>query len=269
MPAPTSPGDEVVTTTDGTLHLDLSNGATVVLEPASSFHLPDARAAGPMVALHEQARLDIGSVQIHVPHLADGHTFAVKTPDAEVTVHGTSFTVEVGEFASPDGHPLPRGSLAGAALATRVSVSEGTVSVSCGGHEVFVHAGMRWISPQAQRAEPAPAAPPDNATRARPASKDTARPAPPSSSELAEQNRLFSSAMAEARAGRDRAAVDLLNELLQRFPSSVYAQEARVQRFRALKSTDRAAAAREAQKYLALYPNGFARDEAKKMGSER
>jgi hypothetical protein len=258
--------DEVVTTTDGTIHLDLSNGAAITLEPDSSFHLPDARPASGV--LHEQARLDVGTVHVRVPRLATGRTFGIRTPDAEVTVHGTAFTIEVGEFAGVHDHMLPPGSLPGRAIATRVSVAEGTVSVSYEGREVFVGPGTQWISPHVEQAEARPPAQ-DKGARPRPPSKDIAHGPSTPSSTLPEQNRLLSSAMQEASRGHSRAAADLLNELLQRFPSSPFAQEARVQRFRALKSAgDPAAAAREAQKYLATYPDGFAREEAKKIGTE-
>jgi hypothetical protein len=48
------------------------------------------------------------------------------------------------------------------------------------------------------------------------------------------------------------------------------APEAHVQRFRALeRSGDTAAAAREARTYLALYPEGSAREEAKRVAVEQ
>jgi hypothetical protein len=267
-PLPASPGDDVVTTSDGAIHLDLSNGAAITLEPASSFHLPDPHPSpNGSSPVQEQARLDVGAVRVHVPPLAAGHTFAIKTPDAVVTVHGTSFTVEVGEFANADAPRLAPASPSGQKLMTRVSVSEGTVSVSHQGREVFIGAGMRWISPRVEPRDEASAAAPDNGPR--PRAPSAARPVAPSS-DLAEENRLFRAEKEAAKAGRYRAAVEILNDLLQRFPTSPFAQEARVDRFRALKSAgDQAGAAREAQSYLALYPNGFAREEAKKIGTER
>jgi outer membrane protein assembly factor BamD (BamD/ComL family) len=86
---------------------------------------------------------------------------------------------------------------------------------------------------------------------------------------LAEQNRLLAAAMDASRASDDRRAIALLGDLLARYPSSPLAQEAEVQRFRALaRSGDRREAARRARQYLAAYPNGFAREEAKTVALE-
>jgi outer membrane protein assembly factor BamD (BamD/ComL family) len=77
---------------------------------------------------------------------------------------------------------------------------------------------------------------------------------------------LYAAASRAARAGNDALAVRTLNELLARYPSSPLAQNARVDRFRALNRTGKVAdAVAAARRYLADYPNGFARDEAKAL----
>jgi outer membrane protein assembly factor BamD (BamD/ComL family) len=83
-------------------------------------------------------------------------------------------------------------------------------------------------------------------------------------SALAEQNRLLQAALAARREGRDADALAKLDELLRAYPNSPLAQEAHANRFRALEKLGRhAEAVVEAQTYLAEYPDGFARDEAK------
>jgi TolA-binding protein len=88
----------------------------------------------------------------------------------------------------------------------------------------------------------------------------------PNPSTLGEENRLLTSALAASNAGDYRSATSTLDDLLRRFPMSPLAQEAHVQRFRALeRSGDVGGAAREARSYLSLYPNGSAREEAKRV----
>ena len=85
-------------------------------------------------------------------------------------------------------------------------------------------------------------------------------------STLAEQNQLLERALSASRNGQDGAAIAGLREFLRRYPSTRLAHEARVELFRALaRSGDRAGAAREARRYLQSYPDGFAREEARKL----
>jgi outer membrane protein assembly factor BamD (BamD/ComL family) len=85
-------------------------------------------------------------------------------------------------------------------------------------------------------------------------------------SSLAEQTKLLQAAGEAARTGSPRAAIASLNELLRRYPGSSLAPEAHIQLFRALAAAgDGAGAAREARRYLALYPTGAAREEAQKF----
>jgi hypothetical protein len=57
-----------------------------------------------------------------------------------------------------------------------------------------------------------------------------------------------------------------MGQLLMRHPASLLAGEARVERMRAFARAGRTdAASREARRYLAQFPSGFARDEAKQL----
>jgi hypothetical protein len=82
-------------------------------------------------------------------------------------------------------------------------------------------------------------------------------------------NRLFSEARRAKREGRTTEALALLEQLLQRYPSSVLAQEAAVERFRTLARLGRAAEARRhAASYLARHPAGCAAAEARTLLAE-
>ena len=267
-----SPGDDVVTAPNGRTRVELADGVSLTLGEASRLSLSKPNLGqGPQLAqAHEQIRLDEGIVTVKVPHLSPGRSFAVKTPDAEVTVHGTAFSVEVGQFVSAD-LPLRSGASAGdASLTTRVRVTEGVVSVASAGREVFIRAGMQWISPHAEPTSHRMAdSPTPSAGGAAPSTSIfTPAPAPPKppSSSLAEQTRLLETGASSARSGDQRTAIASFNELLRRYPASPLAHEARVQLFRSLAAAqDYAGAAREARRYLAAYPEGPAREEAKKL----
>ncbi|HVW27008.1 MAG TPA: outer membrane protein assembly factor BamD [Polyangiaceae bacterium] len=86
------------------------------------------------------------------------------------------------------------------------------------------------------------------------------------SSTLADENRLMQTALAAARDGQNGRAVRLFSEFLERHPASPLAQNAQVERFRALlRSGDGRSAARAASAYLNQYPNGMAADEARRV----
>jgi hypothetical protein len=279
------------------------------MAPETRFHVSDAAA---LPGSREEVLLESGLVQVEVPRLPPGHTFAVRTPDALVTVHGTAFSVDVTR-SGPSG-----------ATTTKVVVAHGVVSVlHASDAELLLYAGMEWSSsrqlsgapparPEAR--DPVAAQPPLRASAAGAASaapararrqvaslaspnpaglstlpstagldrrRDSAAPearevdaaAAPASTrgrmDLANQNALFTEAK-QARASGDQArAVDLLNELVQRFPGAPLAEDAHVEIFRAIaQAGDRAGAARAARRYLTLYPGGFARDEARALALE-
>jgi ferric-dicitrate binding protein FerR (iron transport regulator) len=266
-------GEDVATEPGGRGEVVLADGVDITLESETRLRLPDS-SADPTAKTHEAVRLTSGTVAVRVPAMAGGHTFSVRTPDAEVTVHGTSFTVEV----------LPPAATGVAGPATRVRVTAGVVSVSAAGSETVLTAGMEWVSTVAPRTElpaPAPTAPAATTTSAGPTTPVPERRSAPSAgaaapsathgaaapvSRLGEENRLLAAAIAASKAGDHAGAVSTLDDLLHRFPASALAQEAHVERFRALAhGGNTAAAAREARLYLALYPDGFAREEARSL----
>jgi hypothetical protein len=80
-------------------------------------------------------------------------------------------------------------------------------------------------------------------------------------------NALLASALDAARSGNDELALVRLDELLRRYPTSPVADNAKVERFRALRRLGRERdAARAASGYLKGDPDGLARDEARALG---
>jgi hypothetical protein len=226
------PGDEIRSATDGEAELSLPRGVRVGIGRSTKTALRTAS------ELEQRLRLDLGKTTVSVPRPGGPREFAIDTPDTQVIVHGTEFSVHVEQ----DG--------AGATF-TRVSVTRGAVLVVHAGEQRLIESGNDWsslgitpgagasnvdISGQAiVRAPPASARVPSGDARAR-----DARGA------LAEQNRLFRAALEARKAGDDSQAVEYLSELLSRFPKGVLTQDARLARQRALerlgrdpRSTDR------------------------------
>jgi hypothetical protein len=122
-------------------------------------------------------------------------------------------------------------------------------------------------SPRAVTAAPLPA------PRAVPRPSSVGKPvvAPATSavephSTLAEENQLFKDAAESARNGDVNDAVSRLDRLLVRYPASPLAQTALVRKFRLLAKAGRSDdARREAERYLAAYPTGFAVSEAQAL----
>ena len=84
--------------------------------------------------------------------------------------------------------------------------------------------------------------------------------------ELSAVNRLFADAKQARREHRDAEALSLLEQLLAKYPHSVLAHEASIERFRALARLGRTAdAKRHAAAHLARYPGGYAEAEAKRI----
>jgi hypothetical protein len=248
--------------------LQLVSGVEIVVGPDTVLALPNSKDTGPS---REELALDLGVIHVRVPKLPKGHFFAVRTPNAVVSVHGTAFSVEVTRSEPSE---MTR---------TRVVVTEGVVSVRHADREVLLDAGTEWTSSAAHSAADAESRSAGDSKavaesadhgRAPRAAQQAKEPAPPtdagtlfggkqSLTELAKQNALFSDAM-NARDRGDRAlSVTLLDEFCSRYSASPLAQDAYVARFRILSQTgDRAAAARAASAYLAQYASGFAAQEA-------
>jgi hypothetical protein len=240
-------GDSVRSDGAGHATLAFRNGTRVALAAATDLHVDEL---GPV----RRFSLRGGRVEAHVRKLVQGERFIIDTPDSEIEVHGTVFTVEVDTS-------LPG---CGAGGTSTVDVSEGEVSVRSGTGRVFVHPGERWTVPCTDRIVPdkteptaaplAPAAPSVRATihhggkvtRTAPITKAVASPPPlpvvaaaPSvvpapASQLSQQNDLMSAAMAAERQGQHDVALRKLNELITRFPGGPLMESARAQRQRIL-----------------------------------
>ena len=244
-------GDALSTAADGLARLRTER-SDVEVAPATQVKLAVASPT------EERLRLAAGRVELHVERRPDSRRIVVvETPDSEVVVHGTVLSVSV-DSSSGVG-------------VTRVQVAEGTVSVLHRGERSFVTTGQDWssaVKPQPVRAAEAPARARSTETApARPQRHGARRAEPASGSEsssLGEENRMFSQAIEARNRGDDRAAVELFGALLGKFPGGKLAEEARIERMRALtRLGDATRAAAEARRYLARHASGFARDEAR------
>jgi len=255
-------GGRLVADAEGGATLHLSTGTEISVEHGAALSFDSAGAT-------EQFELSAGSMRAHVAKLGAGQRFIVKTPDSEVEVRGTIFQVSVVN-ADPS---------CGVGVRTRVQVSEGSVEVRAPSGTFWVHPGETWPQgcPSSTAASAAPRLPeqpvgerarvpsqrkPSEAVVATPAALGSV--AAPSSS-LAEQNDLFTAAVAARRSGDTNRALSKLGELSARFPSSAFAEAVAAERFRALRRQSQAAALTAAREYLARYPQGFARGEAESI----
>lgn len=250
-------GDSVSTVADARARLVMMSGVEIDISGGSRALVSDTSAT------REVVQLEVGEVSVHAPPLGQ-RSFAIATPDARVVVHGTRFAVKVTKDA--------RGTV------TEVSVTEGKVAVHHDGVETFLTPGQSFSTrPVLSEAAPAPKAD-STADAPEPAADSPTKPArtaprtaavtakadPSEASALAEQNRLYSAAVAARQRGDDRTALGHLNQLITRYPKSPLVPEARVERFRALKRLGQdAEAAREARRYLVEQGDGAARDEAR------
>jgi len=246
-------GDEVSTGAEARARIELSTAVGTPHDPGRA-----ELDVAPATQLRMARASDVGAdIALVLGRLSIVGSSAIASPDATVSGRGT-FEVGVHEDR------------AAGRTVTSVVVTEGTVAVEYAGARYELGAGQRWSS-DAPKADSASPPEPAAAAETRPTPARSARSAagpapatPPSASELAEQNRLLQAALGARRRGDDASAIRSLDELLSRFPTSPLAQEARVERMRALeRSGDHAAAARDARRYLADHRDGFAREEAK------
>lgn len=236
-------GNRVVTPADGRAMLSFSTGSTVLLREGTDLTVTGEGAA-------QMLRLDSGSVDLHVAKLASGRRFVVATGDAEVEVRGTRFRVAI---VAPDPD-------CGAGTRTRVSVTEGVVTVRHAGLEDRVPAGEQWPGGCAAAVS---SAGPERLAQAAPVVV-----ARGGESTLTEQNDLFAAAAAAKRRGDSRSALAALDAFVARFPSSPLAESVAVERIRLLRATAPSRAVIAARDYVARYPKGFARAEAEAIVAE-
>jgi len=202
-----------------------------------------------------------GAVRAQVAHLHDGERFLISTDDAEIEVHGTVFRVSLAD-ADPGCEGGRR---------TRVAVTEGIVSVRAGGRETLVAAGNVWPAcarPAAPVASDPGQGPQRVTTGAASVSHRRARPevSPARQTDgLAAANDLFAAAARAQREHRPDEALRLFSRLIDLAPQGPLAEGAAAQRMKLLATTDPGAARRAAADYLARYPDGFARDDARRL----
>jgi hypothetical protein len=197
-------------------------------------------------------RLAAGSLRADVQKLHAGERFLIRTSDAEIEVHGTSFRVA----------NVPPDPSCGGGTATRVSVYEGVVTVRAAAGEASVRAGQVWPTDCGRTVAGSSAASSAGAARVARPSTAANTPAVVSPSQLAAQNDLFAQASAAEREGRTADALARLQELVAKYPSGPLAESAAAERMTILSRTDRARAVDAAKAYLARYPAGFARSQA-------
>ncbi len=243
----------------GVTRVDLSPKATVTLETAS-------KRRQRLVLADGEATFDVDPDR--------QASVTVEAGETQVHVTGTSFTIRTGRLShSPKELP---------GLWTEVSVLQGQVEVEHDGQRVSLGPDDFWSSStDASKAPHSTADAPPAGHHVSPStpnpSLDHAAQPPqkgqhekPSGSEgpttLAQQNRLFQAALSARNRGDGRRCVQILARLTRTYPTSPLRQEALVARFRCLQSTGNSlAASRAAARYLAAYPNGFAREEARSL----
>jgi hypothetical protein len=257
-----STGDAVSTLAEARARLVLPGSGQVAVGSTTDLKIQESRPTA------QRLGLGLGHIEVSLPKQAPTRSLVVDTPDAEVAVVGTVFSVDV---CRPAGDKRS---------ITEVRVTRGVVRVLSRAHEsTLVSQGESWSS-SGSSVGPVPCAPPVDRPSAEAASAEPDAPPAPrgpdrghaeshrvlSKGELAAQNRLYQEALDARNAHDDTRAVALLGELLSKYPESPLRQEAQVERLRALKRLgELGEAARSARRYLAEHARGFARDEAQEL----
>jgi hypothetical protein len=214
--ASVAPDGAIETSTHSQARIKTERGLVIEVRENTHVSLAELASADPRVALH----LDSGAIRCVIPHLTDGHTFSVVTPDAKVIDRGTIFTVTV-EGSGPSAK-------------TVVRVEEGEVLVQHASGETQLTASQSWgdTSPPAEQL--APAAPIAGSTEslARAPSSNGVRRSPeaqkaPSQGTLDEATSLLQAGIANERKGDLRGAATSFEALLSKYPDSPLAPFAR------------------------------------------
>jgi hypothetical protein len=250
-------GFRLVGPPEGPVGVGTPDGSQLTLEPRAELAFLELGAT-------RRFSLRAGVVSVRVARLFASERFIVATADAEIEGRGSTFRVAL---VAPD-PTCGDGSL------TRVSVSEGNVSVRSNGHEVRVQPGEHWPQPCTAAATPdrrpsrlaSAARRPTPASAAPPAPETTPR-LPAAASSLAVENDLFAEAVRAKNAGRLAPAALAFGRLIDEHPKSPLVESAMVQRLRLLSTLDPAAAARLANEYLSRFPAGVARPEAERLAA--
>ncbi len=235
------PSDELRTGPDSRASARLGTGAAIDVGPSSRLRFTGA---GDDRHVRDRVELFAGHIDVDVPHLQLDDELRVVTGEATIVVHGTKFSVD---RSAPAAGQAPR---------TRVAVTEGRVGVYTPQGERMLAAGTDWMSASLDEAPPAPPTP-ASAPR-----HGAAAAATDPASTLKAENAVLADAMRLGREHHDAQALGRLDDLLAKYPSSPLAETARVERVRALQRMGATAAVRrDAERYLADFPTGFARVE--------
>jgi hypothetical protein len=280
-------GARVVAPSDGEMRIGGSEGTTLALERRGEMAVAEAGTT-------RRFTLHTGAVRAKVVKLRPGERFLVDTADAEVEVHGTEFRVAV---APPDpgcsGGPV-----------TRVSVTEGVVSVRWHGAEARVLPGGQWPAPcathaaapevvrpeirivahapsraprvaaprpEAPAAAPVvahePPAPPEEAPPLVDVDIPASRPRPRqlNKSELAESNKLFERAVSARKQGDQKGALFLFKMYERQYPSGPLVESALIERMKLVAARNPEAGSRLAAEYLERFPGGVAKADAQRL----
>ena len=203
-----------------------ARGARIELAPRARLRVTVDAASGAVAGGDPALRLEQGEAHFSVPHLGPYAHFSIATPDTQVIVHGTVFSVRVG--------PSP-------VSQTCVRVNEGLVEVRHHDGNTFLRPGMQWGCEDAATAQASDAdanangqADADDSTSTRSNSRAAvlrararaARDLGPSGT-LEQETALLAAALAAERDGDRTRARTLFSELLDRHPRSPLAPEAR------------------------------------------
>jgi hypothetical protein len=207
---------------DSAATLALPRGVQVALGAATDVWLTLASET------EQRLRLDNGKTDVSVPRPGGPRVFSIRTPDSEVIVHGTIFSVTV-EREPPSFEAV-----------TSVSVTRGSVLVVHAGERRLLEANESWSSRRQVIASVGSASdePSRSASRVRPERELRVSPPARPRTALTEQNRLFQASLDARDAHDDERAVRDLDELLARFPESPLCDQARILRARAVERLD-------------------------------
>jgi FecR protein len=271
-PGALTPGTRLVAPAGGDVRVGTADGTNLTVERGGELAVVEAGTT-------QRFALDHGAVRAHVTRLPAGRRFIIQTADAEVEVHGTRFRVAVVD-ADPG---------CGAGTKTRVSVDEGVVAVRTAAHDVRILPGGHWptdCAPETPTAAPlsnlAVAMPPAPLSRIHKPRRQTSPEIAPvsavagpvsavteddamSASDVAIQNRRYAEALRAKREGDVGDALRRFGDLLAAYPHGPLAESVMVQRMNLLQTVGGAAASRAAADYLARFPDGFARVEARRL----
>jgi len=206
----------IETSSNSEANIKTASGFEIQLLEKTRVSLKEMRVQGGASAL----RLSAGRVRCVIPHLPDGQSFSVVTPDVTVVDRGTIFSVSVQQ--TPTG------------ARTAVHVEEGVVEVQHVTGQVRLTANESWVSasPAQQPASAASVVEPEAASSAEAPSGPVAGTASPKRAKnlpetLGNETQLLRSGLASERKGDLRGAASAFESLLSRYPGSPLAPDAR------------------------------------------